>query len=93
MPVHALPDHGPCVRESMAIPHVAFGMAIVGEFPGPQKGLGLVIATAQNNITRAARSPDVHHRDSGAYAKCLISLLEWRLLSRRPRFQSEEAAT
>ena len=28
----------------MASPHVAFGMAIAGEFPA-QKGLGLVIAT------------------------------------------------
>jgi hypothetical protein len=68
-------------------------MAIAGEFSDAQKGLGLVIATAQNNFTRTARSPDVHHRDPGDYAKCLISLLEWRLLSRRPRFQSEEAAT
>ena len=77
----------------MASPHLAFGMAIVGEFPGAQKGPGLVIATEQNNFPRAARSPDVHHRDLGAYPKCLTSLLEWRLLSRRTRFESEEAAT
>ena len=69
--------------------HVAFGFsiigAIVGEFLGAQKGLGLVIATAQNNF-----DPD------GVFAamliiailaltaEWLISLLEHRLLSWRP---------
>lgn len=43
-PVHRFPDRNMRQRGSMASPHVAFGMAIVGEFPA-QKGLGLVIAT------------------------------------------------
>ena len=74
--------------------HVAFGLAIigaiVGEFLGAQKGLGLVIATAQNNF-----NPD------GVFgamfiiailtltAEGLIGLLERRLLSWRPRSQIE----
>jgi NitT/TauT family transport system permease protein len=74
--------------------HVAFGLAIigaiVGEFLGAQKGLGLVIATAQNNF-----NPD------GVFgamliiavlaltAEGLIGLLERRLLSWRPPSQSE----
>jgi NitT/TauT family transport system permease protein len=78
--------------------HVAFGMsiigAIVGEFLGAQKGLGLVIATSQNNF-----NPD------GVFgamliiavltltAEGLISLLERRLLSWRPPAQSEAATT
>jgi NitT/TauT family transport system permease protein len=77
--------------------HVAFGMAIigaiVGEFLGAQKGLGLVIATAQNNF-----NPD------GVFAAMfiiavlaltaegLIALLERRLLSWRPPSQAEAAA-
>jgi sulfonate transport system permease protein len=78
--------------------HVAFGMsiigAIVGEFLGAQKGLGLVIATSQNNF-----NPD------GVFgamliiavltltAEGLISLLERRLLSWRPPSPSEAATT
>ena len=74
--------------------HVAFGFAIigaiVGEFLGAQEGLGLVIATAQNNF-----DPD------GVFAamliialvaltaESLISLLERRLLSWRPPSHSE----
>ena len=77
--------------------HVAFGLAIigaiVGEFLGAQKGLGLVIATAQNNF-----NPD------GVFAAMfiiavlaltaegLIALLERRLLSWRPPSQAEAAA-
>jgi NitT/TauT family transport system permease protein len=77
--------------------HVAFGMAIigaiVGEFLGAQKGLGLVIATAQNNF-----NPD------GVFAAMfiiavlaltaegLIALLERRLMSWRPPSQTEAAA-
>jgi NitT/TauT family transport system permease protein len=78
--------------------HVAFGMsiigAIVGEFLGAQKGLGLLIATSQNNF-----NPD------GVFgamliiavltltAEGLISLLEHRLLSWRPPSQAESATT
>jgi NitT/TauT family transport system permease protein len=76
--------------------HVAFGFsiigAIVGEFLGAQKGLGLVIATAQNNF-----DPD------GVFAamliiailaltaEWLISRLEHRLLSWRPPAPAEVA--
>ncbi len=74
--------------------HVAFGFAIigaiVGEFLGAQKGLGLVIATAQNNF-----NPD------GVFAamliiavlaltaEALISRLERRLLAWRPPAPTE----
>ena len=77
--------------------HVAFGLAIigaiVGEFLGAQRGLGLVIATAQNNF-----NPD------GVFAAMfiiavlaltaegLIGLLERRLLSWRPPSQIEASA-
>ncbi len=78
--------------------HVAFGFAIigaiVGEFLGAQKGLGLVIATAQNNF-----NPD------GVFAamliiailaltaEALISRLERRLLAWRPPAPSEVGLT
>jgi len=78
--------------------HVAFGFsvigAIVGEFLGAQKGLGLVIATAQNNF-----DPD------GVFgamliiallaltAEWLIGRLERRLLSWRPPAHTEAGAT
>jgi NitT/TauT family transport system permease protein len=77
--------------------HVAFGFAIigaiVGEFLGAQKGLGLVIATAQNNF-----NPD------GVFgamfiiailalaAEALIELLERRLLAWRPSTTNESQA-
>ena len=76
--------------------HVAFGFAIigaiVGEFLGAQKGLGLVIANAQNNF-----NPD------GVFAAMLIiaiialtaegiiGQLERRLLAWRPRTGSQAA--
>ena len=78
--------------------HVAFGFsiigAIVGEFLGAQKGLGLVIATAQNNF-----DPD------GVFAAMLIiavlaltaewviGRLERRLLSWRPPAPTEAGVT
>ncbi len=77
--------------------HVAFGLAIigaiVGEFLGAQRGLGLVIANAQNNF-----NPD------GVFAAMfiiavmaltaegLIGLLERRLLSWRPPSPTEAVA-
>ncbi len=77
--------------------HVAFGLAIigaiVGEFLGAQRGLGLVIASAQNNF-----NPD------GVFAAMfiiavlaltaegLIGLLERRLLSWRPPSPTETPA-
>jgi NitT/TauT family transport system permease protein len=78
--------------------HVAFGLAIigaiVGEFLGAQKGLGLVIASSQNNF-----NPD------GVFgamliiavltlaAEGLIGLLERRLLSWRPPAPTEAGVT
>jgi NitT/TauT family transport system permease protein len=74
--------------------HVAFGFsiigAIVGEFLGAQKGLGLVISSSQNNF-----NPD------GVFAamliigvvaltaEALIAQLEHRLLAWRPPSQTE----
>jgi NitT/TauT family transport system permease protein len=78
--------------------HVAFGLsiigAIVGEFLGAQKGLGLVIASSQNNF-----NPD------GVFAamliiavialtaEAIIATLERRLLSWRPASHAENAVT
>jgi sulfonate transport system permease protein len=78
--------------------HVAFGFAIigaiVGELLGAQKGLGLVIATAQNNFD-----------PNGVYgamliitllaltAEWLIGRLERKLLAWRPPSHTEAAAT
>jgi NitT/TauT family transport system permease protein len=74
--------------------HVAFGLAIigaiVGEFIGAQKGLGLVIANSQNNF-----NPDGVFAAMAIIAvlaltaEGLIGLLERRVLSWRPRPLSE----
>jgi NitT/TauT family transport system permease protein len=77
--------------------HVAFGMAIigaiVGEFLGAQKGLGLVIATAQNNFNpNGVFAAMFIIAVLALTAESLIALLERRLLSWRPRSQSEVAA-
>ena len=77
--------------------HVAFGMAIigaiVGEFLGAQKGLGLVIATAQSNFNpNGVFAAMVIIAILALTAEGLISLLERRLLSWRPRSQSEATA-
>lgn len=77
--------------------HVAFGMAIigaiVGEFLGAQKGLGLVIATAQNNFNpNGVFAAMFIIAVLALTAEGLIALLERRLLSWRPRSQSEIAA-
>ena len=78
--------------------HVAFGLsiigAIVGEFLGAQKGLGLLIANAQNNF-----NPDGVFGAMAIIAvltltaEALIGLLERRLLSWRPPSPSEAATT
>jgi NitT/TauT family transport system permease protein len=78
--------------------HVAFGFAIigaiVGEFLGAQKGLGLVIATAQNNF-----NPDGVFATMliiailALTAEALISRLERRLLAWRPPASSEAGLT
>jgi NitT/TauT family transport system permease protein len=78
--------------------HVAFGMAvigaIVGEFLGAQKGLGLVIATAQNNFNpNGVFAAMFIIAILALTAEYLISLLERRLLSWRPRSQAEVATS
>jgi NitT/TauT family transport system permease protein len=77
--------------------HVAFGMAIigaiVGEFLGAQKGLGLVIATAQNNFNpNGVFAAMFIIAVLALTAEALIGLLERRLLSWRPQSQSEAVA-
>ena len=75
--------------------HVAFGMAIigaiVGEFLGAQV-LGLVIASSQNNFNpNGAFAAIFIIAVLALTAEALIGLLERRLLSWRPRSQSEVA--
>jgi NitT/TauT family transport system permease protein len=77
--------------------HVAFGFAIigaiVGEFLGSQKGLGLVIATAQNQFDpNGVFAAMLIIAVIALTAEWLISLLERRLLSWRPQQQAEAAA-
>ena len=77
--------------------HVAFGLAIigaiVGEFLGAQKGLGLVIATSQNNFNpNGVFAAMVIIAVLALTAEGLIGLLERRLLSWRPPSHSEAAA-
>jgi NitT/TauT family transport system permease protein len=76
--------------------HVAFGLAIigaiVGEYLGATKGLGLVIANAQNNFNpNGVFAAMVIIAVLALTAEGLIGLLERRLLSWRPRSQSEAA--
>ena len=78
--------------------HVAFGLAIigaiVGEFLGAQKGLGLVIANSQNNFNpNGVFAAMVIIAVLALTAEGLIGLLERRLLSWRPPSHSEAAAT
>jgi NitT/TauT family transport system permease protein len=77
--------------------HVAFGLAIigaiVGEFLGATKGLGLVIANSQNNFNpNGVFAAMVIIAVLTLTAEALISLLERRLLSWRPPSHSEAAA-
>ena len=77
--------------------HVAFGFAIigaiVGEFLGAQKGLGLVIATAQNQFDpNGVFAAMFIIAVIALTAEWLISLLERRLLSWRPQQQTEAQA-
>ncbi|MGH3632427.1 MAG: ABC transporter permease [Sciscionella sp.] len=76
--------------------HVAFGFAvigaIVGEFLGAQKGLGLVIATAQNNFDPNGVFAAMAIIGAIALtAELLITQLEKRLLAWRPPSQTETA--
>jgi NitT/TauT family transport system permease protein len=77
--------------------HVAFGLAIigaiVGEFLGSQRGLGLVIATAQNNFNpNGVFAAMFIIAVLALTAEGLIGLLERRLLSWRPPSQAEAAS-
>ncbi len=70
--------------------HVAFGFsvigAIVGEFLGSQHGLGLVIATAQNNFDpNGVFAAMLIIGAIALTAEGLISALEHRLLAWRPK--------
>jgi NitT/TauT family transport system permease protein len=74
--------------------HVAFGLAIigaiVGEFLGAQKGLGLVIANSQNNFNpNGVFGAMFIIAVLALTAEGLIGVLERRLLSWRPPSQSE----
>lgn len=78
--------------------HVAFGFAIigaiVGELLGAQKGLGLVIATAQNNFDpNGVYAAMLIIAILALTAEWLIGRLERRLLSWRPPTQAETAGT
>jgi NitT/TauT family transport system permease protein len=77
--------------------HVAFGFAIigaiVGEFLGSQKGLGLVIATSQNNFNpNGVFAAMLIIAVVALTAEGLIGLLERRLLAWRPPSSTETAA-
>lgn len=77
--------------------HVAFGFAIigaiVGEFLGAQKGLGLVIATAQNTFdANGVFAAMLIIAMLALTAEWLISQLERRLLAWRPPAHTEAVA-
>jgi NitT/TauT family transport system permease protein len=77
--------------------HVAFGLAIigaiVGEFLGAQRGLGLVIANAQNNFNpNGVFAAMFIIAVLALTAEGLIGLLERRLLAWRPSTRTEAQA-
>jgi len=77
--------------------HVAFGFAvigaIVGEFLGAQKGLGLIISTAQNNFDAdGVFAAMLIIGVIALTAEWLIGLMERRLLAWRPQVQTEAQA-
>jgi NitT/TauT family transport system permease protein len=74
--------------------HVAFGFAIigaiVGEFLGSQQGLGLVIATSQNNFNpNGVFAAMLIIAVVALTAEGIIGLLERRLLAWRPPSAAE----
>lgn len=76
--------------------HVAFGFAIigaiVGEFLGSQKGLGLVIASSQNNFNpNGVFAAMLIIAVVALTAEGIIAQLERRLLAWRPRSSTEPA--
>jgi NitT/TauT family transport system permease protein len=77
---------------------VAFGVAvigaIVGEFLGAQKGLGLVISTAQNNFNpNGVFAAMLIIAVIALTAEGVISYLERRLLAWRPNVQTDRAGS
>ena len=77
--------------------HVAFGFAIigaiVGEFLGAQQGLGLVIASSQNNFNpNGVFAAMLIIAVVALTAEAIIAQLERRLLSWRPRSSTEPSA-
>jgi NitT/TauT family transport system permease protein len=77
--------------------HVAFGFAIigaiVGEFLGAQRGLGLIISTAQNQFDAdGVFAAMLIIGVIALTAEWLIGLMERRLLSWRPQVQTEAQA-
>ena len=77
--------------------HVAFGFAvigaIVGEFLGAQRGIGLLISTAQNNFDAdAVFAAMLIIGVIALTAEWLIGLMERRLLAWRPQVQTEAQA-
>lgn len=78
--------------------HVAFGFAIigaiVGEFLGAQRGLGLVISTAQNTFNpNGVFAAMVIIAVAALTAEWLIAQLENRLLSWRPPSHNDSGIT
>ncbi len=78
--------------------HVAFGFAIigaiVGEVLGSQKGLGLVIATSQNNFNpNGVFAAMLIIAVIALSAEGVISWLERRLLAWRPNVQTDRAGS
>jgi len=78
--------------------HVAFGFAIigaiVGEYMGAQKGLGLVIATSQNNFNPNGVFAAMFIIAIVALtAEGIIGWVERRLLAWRPASSTETAGT
>ena len=73
--------------------HVAFGFsiigAIVGEFLGAQKGLGLVISNSQNNFNPDGVFAAMVIGVVALSAEALIAQLEHRLLAWRPPAPTE----
>jgi NitT/TauT family transport system permease protein len=90
-----LPSAGTWIIASL---HVAFGLsiigAIVGEFLGSQRGLGDVIANAQNNFNpNGVFGAMLIIAVLALTAEGLIGLLERRLLAWRPASNTDAALT
>jgi NitT/TauT family transport system permease protein len=81
----------------MASMHVAFGFAligaVVGEFTGADRGMGLLIAHSQGTFdTAGVFAGMVDITVMALLAEGLIGLLEKRLTAWRPKSTSDSAA-